>query len=551
MLRVEIAVEALIEAGRQALAQGDWAAARCAFESALGSQESPEALDGLGQALFWQCEYAASIDLRERAYAAFRARGETRYPALIACWLGFNYAAVYGNFAAFSGWMQRARSLLEGAGDCPERGWVELNSALMAANLDERERHVQAAMTIAKRHGATDLEFDALSYVGRCLVERGRIEEGMRRLDEAVAAATSGEVTDPMVVGEIYCEMLQACEMALDVRRAEQWTAVAERFVRRSNALPISAICRMHYGAILTAAGRWDEAEDELSTSVRTYDSSYRALRSGAVVRLADLRVRQGRLEEAAQLLAGYESDSDAVRALALLHLARGEAELASTLVRRHLSQHGDGVVRAPLLALAAEVEVAAGRLDEARAICDRLREMAEETSLPLVRAFAGFSAAIACGAVGEAEVVPHLEAALAGFSTVGLPLEEARTRLHLARVLSSSKPEVAIAEARAGLAIFERLGATREADAAASLLRGLGVSGKTGPKGAGPLTKRETEVLGLVAEGLSNDQIAQRLYLSRRTVENHVAHILAKLGLTGRAQAVAYGMRHLPRKIP
>jgi DNA-binding NarL/FixJ family response regulator len=546
VLSVEIAIDACVQAGRQALERGDWLAARSAFEAALEDHESPEALDGLGQALFWQCEYAASIELRERAYAAFRTRRETRYPALIACWVGFNYAALYANFAAFSGWIQRARSLLEEAGDCPERGTVELYDSLMAADLDQKERHIEAAMAIAKRYGDTDLEFDALGFAGACLVERGRVQEGMRRLDEAAAAATNGEVKDPFIVGGIYCNMLSSCETALDVRRAEEWVAVAERFVRRSNFVPISAICRMHYGGILTAAGRWDEAEEELSSAVRIFGGGYLGLQSGAFVRLADLRVRQGRLEEAERLLAGHESDSHAIHAVALLHLTRGEAELASALVRRHLSQHGEGVVHAPLLALAAEADVAAGRLDEARVICAQLRSMAEETSLPLVRALAEFSAAIVCGSSADTEAVAHLEEALSGFATAGLPLEEARARLHLARTMASSNPKVAIAEARMGLVIFERLGATREADAAARVLRDLGVTGRTGSKRMGPLTKRETEVLSLVAEGLSNDQIAQRLYLSRRTVENHVAHVLTKLGLTSRTQAVAYAMRHL-----
>lgn len=546
MLSVEIAIDADVQTGRQALERGDWAAARSAFEAALEGHESPEALDGLGQALFWQCEYAASIELRERAYAGFRARGETRYPALVACWVGFNYAALYANFAAFSGWIQRARSLLEEAGDCLERGTVEIYDSLLAADLDQRERHIEAAMAIAKRHGDSDLEFDALGFAGACLVERGRFQEGMRRLDEAAAAATNGEVKDPLIVGGIYCNMLSSCETALDVRRAEQWVDVAERFVRRSNFVPISAICRMHYGGILTAAGRWNEADEELTSAVRIFGGGYRGLQSGAYVRLAGLRVRQGRLEEAERLLAGHESDSNAIHAIALLHMTRGEAELAAALVRRHLGQHGGGVVHAPLLALAAEADVAAGLVDEAKAICAQLQTMAEETSLPLVRALAGFSAAITCGSSAGTEAVPHLEEALSGFAAVGLPLEEARARLHLARIVALSNPKLAIAEARTGLVIFERLGATREADAAARVLRDLGVTGRTGAKRMGPLTKRETEVLDLLVEGLSNDQIAERLYLSRRTVENHVAHVLTKLGLVNRTQAVAYAMRRL-----
>jgi DNA-binding NarL/FixJ family response regulator len=150
----------------------------------------------------------------------------------------------------------------------------------------------------------------------------------------------------------------------------------------------------------------------------------------------------------------------------------------------------------------------------------------------------------IATGDPGGA--VEHLERALAIFARRELPFEAARSRLLLAEALTAVRPGAAIAEARGAQDAFERLGAGRDADAAAALLRGLGVkAARSGPKGAGVLTKRETEVLDLLAEGLSNRAIAERLCLSRKTVEHHVHRVLLKLDLGSRAEAAAYVMRH------
>ena len=138
----------------------------------------------------------------------------------------------------------------------------------------------------------------------------------------------------------------------------------------------------------------------------------------------------------------------------------------------------------------------------------------------------------------------PLLQDALADFARAKLPLELARTRLEMARALAERSPDVAVSEAKAALADFERLQAARHADAAGALLRSFGVPIRTGTKGVGALTKRETEVLGLIGAGLSNPEIGDRLYITRKTVEHHVGNVLSKLGLRNRAEAAAYATR-------
>ena len=535
----QVGSDELVAVGGAALAEGRWTDARAAFEEALTVDASPDALDGLAEVRYWEGDYAAAIQLREKAYAVLRASGETRRPARLAAYhLAFDYAAVYGNLAAAAGWLERGKRLAALAGDCAETGWVSLACVLATDDLDEKGRHIAAATEIARRFGDTDLEIDALAYAGALLVERGRVEEGMRRLDEAVAAAHAGEVRSHTAVGEIYCKMLLACEMTMDVRRAEQWTQVAASLARRSNVAWASAICRSHYGGILTAAGRWAEAEDELAASERIYADTYPALRSAAVVRLADLRARQGRLEEAQGLLDGHEHDSFAVRPLARLHLARGDVELAEALLRRNLDRHGDGVLAAPVLALLAEVEQAAGHNEEARALAARLHDLADAARAPQLHALADFVTGMTSE---EDDGVRHLESALAAFAAAGLTLDEARTRLELARRRSAVGEVVAVAEATAALTVFDRLGAAREADEAAALLRSWGVRGRTGPRDVGILSRRERQVLDLLGLGLSNPEIAARLFISPKTASHHVSNVLAKLGLRNRAQAAAF----------
>jgi DNA-binding CsgD family transcriptional regulator len=539
----------LVAAGRAALRECRWDDALEAFETVLASGESPEALDGLAEVRYWQGNYASAIELRERAYAGFRARGETRYPAKLAAYhLAFDYAAVHGNFAAANGWLERGRRLAEVSGDCAERGWVELAGVLATDDPVAKDRHVAAALDIARRFSDADLEFDALAYSGVALVEQGQLDDGMRRLDESAAAARGGEVTSHTTAGEIYCKMLLACEMALDVRRAEQWTAVANSLAGRANVAWASAICRMYYGGILTAAGRWSEAEEELGTSAEIYQGCYPALRSGAVVRLADLRVRQGRLEEAEHLLAGQD-DSYAVRPLARLRLVRGETEVAATILRRHLAAHGDGVLQAPVIALLVEAEVAAGRPDEAFTVCQRLAAIALEASAAMLRGFAAYAAGLVAAHTGDEAAVQDLETALTAFGEAGLPLEAARARFQLATLLSSTKPDVARSEAKAALTAFDRLGARPDADAAASLLRALGARGRTGPKHVDVLSQREREVLQLLGLGLSNPEIAVRLYISPKTASHHVSNVLAKLGLRNRAEAAAFASAMPPAR--
>ncbi len=539
--------EDLVQDGWKALAEADWDAARTCFERATELRETAETLDGLGRALHFQRDYARALEVTERAFATYRQEGNGVAAAGCARWLAFLHGAINGNMAVASGWMERAASLLEGAEECAGHGWLVLDRAPFTGDAEERGRLATAALAIARRFGDVDLEYDALSLLGESHVAAGRVSEGMRLLDQAMTAVSAGEVVGVVPVSDIYCRLLGACEIARDVARAEEWLAVAGGFSAWSDFVP--PVCRTHYGGILVAVGRWSEAEEQLLVALRTFESSYRGMSGLPLGKLADLRVRQGRFDEARRMTEGHESHPVARRILAAIALARGEVGLAEELVNLCL----DGETQAdpscaPLLELLVQIRVASDDLPGACEALERLTTVADASRDDVVAAFAELATGRVRAAEGNKSARRHLQAALHGLTALQLPLEAARAQHELARALAEDAPEAAIAEARLALRTFERLGATADADATAALLRRLGTRGRGFPKHFGELTKRETEVLALLAEGCSNDEIARRLVISRRTAEHHVAHILSKLGLRSRAEAAAYVARERPQ---
>jgi DNA-binding CsgD family transcriptional regulator len=540
--------EALLGAGREALRAADWEAARSCFEQARELGETAEVLDGLSQAVHFLGDYDQAIELKERAFAGYRRGGKRAEAAEQGRWLAFLYGTVHGNIAAASGWLARAERLLEGTEESATHGWITLTRAPLTGDTSERINLASSALAIARRFGDADLEFDALALLGQAKVVAGRVAEGMSLIDEAMAAVSGGEVAGVGAVGDIYCRLLSACEHAADVRRAEQWIAAAKRFTWSEFVAPT---CRSHYGGLLIAIGRWAEAEEELLAAIRIFERGYRAEVAGPLVRLADLRVRQGRFEEAERLVEGTEWDPSARRSLATIALARGDLAAAEELTQ--LCFEGTNPADpacAPLLELLVGIQVACEDHAGATETVERLHRLAGTSGDDRAAACAELAAGRACAGAGDEKAVPHLKAALERFAVLELPLEAARAQLELARVLAAGSPDAATAEGGRALRSFERLGAARDANAAARLLRELGgAGGRSWPRGHGELTKRETEVLSLLAEGSSNALIAERLFISRRTAEHHVASILSKLDLKNRGEAAAYAVRERSKR--
>jgi DNA-binding CsgD family transcriptional regulator len=456
-----------------------------------------------------------------------------------------------GNHAAARGWLGRAESLVEDHDLGPLRGFVLVGRADLETRFGQPDQGAllaREALEIAKAVGDADLEICARAELGAALVELGRIEEGIPLLDEAMAAALAGEGGDLDTIVFVSCLTVTSCARGRDVKRVAQWVRAADDFNERFGSPHLFMTCRVEHGSILFAAGDWVGVERELSAALEIGRVAEPALRAEALSTLARLRMEQGRLEEAERLLAGHEDHPETAYAIAQVHLAAARPSVAATILRRRLRAVDERSPQAcELLALLVEAELEVPDLPAARAVATRLADFADETRMQLASALSNRAMGDVLVAAGEAgRAVPHLEAALADFIGLGHSFDGVRTRWSLARALAASDKPTAIAEATTALAAFETMGAARLADETAGFLRSLGArAARAGPKGTGVLTNREREVLALLSEGLSNAEIAERLVISRRTAEHHVASVLTKLDLRSRGEATAYALRH------
>jgi DNA-binding CsgD family transcriptional regulator len=527
------------------MAAGDWPGARDAFAAVLEATQMPEAYFGLANALFWLGDIGGTIANCEKAYAAFRRRGDTMFAAGAALSLvGYNKGYL-GNAAAARGWLSRAARIIDN--EVPElRGELLGATAYVTDDPVQSETLARQAVEIGRANGNSDLELMAMHAVGQALVQQGRTEEGMSLLDEAMAGVIGGESGDPMTVAQMSCMTMVVCGSCFDLERATQWVQSLQSFIDRYGCPFLYAECRTYYGRVLFENGDWAGAEALLADAISMSRGVFPAPHAFACGTLAELRLAQGRVEDAARVLRGVEGREEAAAAVASVHLAQGQPSAAAAVLRRRLAATSqDRLDVAAVIELLGEAEIA---LHCAGAAIERGRALVALGAAGNCQLIVAHGERLLGHALASTDVpaaCTHLEAALAAFIQAGIPYRTAQTRLLLAQVLGSGDREVAGAEARTALAVFEDLGASRDADAAAALMRDLGVKGgRTGPKNVGRLTRREQEVLVLLGEGLSNPEIAARLFLSRKTVEHHVARILSKLGLRGRVEAAALAAR-------
>jgi DNA-binding CsgD family transcriptional regulator len=509
--------------GREAYAGGAW---MHAYES-LSAAEPLEAadLELLANAAYMLGRETEYVDVMERAHRAHLDAGEPLSALRCAFWAGFCLDRVLGEAGRASGWMGRARRLLDDPGrDCVERGYLLLGAVSQLDGEEAAETAGEAA-AIGQRFGDRDLFALAARDQGHLLIRLGQPREGLGLLDEAMVAVTAGELS-PVVSGIVYCGVILACQDAHEVRRAREWTAALTTWCERQpDLVAFTGRCLVDRAAIMELRGAWPEALEEARRA------GERFVRGAAA---ADAWYRQGEIHrlrgELGAAEAAYREASRHGRepqpGLALLRLAQGRADAAEAAIRRVASD-------ARMLPARVEIMLAIGRLDEARAACRELEAIAtpyDGGALPAVAAHARGRVDLAAGDARVA--LASLRRARELWLELEAPYEAARVRELIGLACRALGDEdTAALELEAARAGYAELGAEPD------LVR-LGDA-------PGGLTERELEVLRHLAAGETNKEIAAELVLSDRTIDRHVSNIFAKLGVSSRASATAYAYEH------
>ncbi len=311
---------ALIESAQAALATGDLHAATSHLRAAASAGPNPLAHQLLGGLLFFDDDLNGARREWELAFREWKDAAQPRRAALVAADLADLQWSGLGNPNTGQGWLSRARRLLDESGRCAELGYVDL--ALIACDVDAEslEQAAVRALDLAREFGDAELEVLALADKGYALVVQGRMAEGFATLDEAMAALSAGEVRNPSVFGKSYCALLSACDRTGDVARAEEWI----RVIAQTLTVPLGgrprathSHCRLAYGSVLCTAGRWPEGEDAIQDVLGPTGSAYFSHRAEAATRLASLRLLQGRVHEAAELLRAFADSTSSCEPLA------------------------------------------------------------------------------------------------------------------------------------------------------------------------------------------------------------------------------------------
>jgi DNA-binding CsgD family transcriptional regulator len=424
------------------------------------------------------------------------------------------------------------------------------------------------AILAARRVGATDILGDALDSLGTAWLHDGQYERGVSLLTEALEIAQGED--DVYGAMRAYTNRASGLTLLGDLDEAERVCREGLAFVEASQHPVVHAFyIASNLCEALSEMGRWDERDEVVRTTRRPEG----VLPTTWVLHHSlTTALRRGRFDEAQAIVDGVEvdvlseSDPQGLYAfwsgVAQLAVALGDEPRAQRAIAAGLGASGclphHLVLRSLLIRLAGRRCAAGDRaaLGEAEQELERMESVvAEWLHEPDPRAHRLLAVlhearaeVTACRGDDASEL---WTAAIAEWDAGGFRWHAADARLRYGGWLLRAGRRAGAGEAlQASAAVAEEIGAAAVAADAARLLAhaGLlpGAPGADLPIDAGParLTERELSVLGLLAEGKTNRQIGQQLFISPKTASVHVSRILDKLGVDNRTEAAAAGRR-------
>ncbi len=535
-----------LERGREAFARRAWSRARAELSEADRAEPLGAAdLELLATSAYMLGRDDEYVDSLERAHQLHLQGG--RGPRAVRCafWVGISFL-LRGEISRATGWFARAERVLDREErDCVERGYLLIPVLLSQVAGGETRAAYDTAGTaaeIGERFGDLDLVALVVQEQGHALIRQGRVEEGLRLLDETMVAVTADELS-PIVTGLVYCNTIAFCQSVFEVRRAREWTAALTEWCgQQPDMVAHTGLCQVHRAEIMQLNGAWPDALEEarqagerLARGVANQSAAgYARYRQGEIRRLrGEFEAAEAAYRDASRF--GWEPQPG----LALLRLAQGRRDAAASAIRRALSETSEPLKRAGLLAASVEIMLAVGDSEEARAASRELEEISAGHEGGMLRAMVLQAQGRVDLAAGDAlGALLVLRRALLLWQELQAPYEAARVRLQVALACRGmGDGDTAGLELEAARDVFERLGAASDLARVEAQTR-AGASGETYG-----LTPRELQVLRLAATGASNRGIAVALVISEHTVARHMQNIFAKLGVSSRTAASSFAV--------
>jgi DNA-binding CsgD family transcriptional regulator/TolA-binding protein len=516
------------------------------YEALKNKQEAlnNEELYQLALAAYLTGKDEEGIDILARTHHQFLENKKIRQAIRCAFWIGM-LLMFKGERARGSGWFSRAQRLVEehqyeGA----EKGLLLIPAGLGSLGAGNAETaYANFAHEAGKGYNDPDLTTLSLLGQGQAMIPLGNISEGIALLDEAMVAVESADIS-PLVVGIVYCAVIETCHKIFDIRRAQEWTAVLSQWCEsQPDLIPFRGQCLIRRSQIMHIHGEWSGALREMQRACQILSKPPGEPAAGeAYYLLAEIFRLRGDFQQAEKLyVTANKWGRKPQPGLALLRLAQNEKDLAIKSIRNAMDETKAPLQRIKILQAYIEIMLVHDKIAEARSAVDELDTVAEKYGTTFLEAITTYCRGAVFLKEGDlAAAIDSLSKSLNFLNDLNAPYEAAAARLLLGIAYrAQGDQDTAAMELAAARWIFKELEALPDLEKVEALL-----NIKNEPDLHG-LTLRELQVLRLVSEGETNKAIAGKLFISERTVERHLSNIFNKLQVNSRTEATTFAYKH------